>query len=75
MSTGINIFLTRVARSRAIPFSLELDGDHLENRMQEAVSAKILDSISSDLPIALYDDAKKCPYLKYPDGRKVYKID
>ena len=27
MSTGINIFLTRVAQSRSIPFALELNND------------------------------------------------
>ena len=41
MSTGINIFLAQVARSRAIPFALELGGDPVERRMREAVNAEI----------------------------------
>jgi addiction module RelB/DinJ family antitoxin len=75
MSTGINIFLAQVARSRAIPFTLELGADPLERRMQEAVSASISTTIASGSPVALFDDAQKCPYLEYPDGTKVYEID
>ena len=41
MSTGINIFLAQVARSRSIPFVLELGGDPDEPRMREVVNAKI----------------------------------
>jgi len=75
MSTGINIFLAQVARSRAIPFALELSGDPIERRMREAVNAKISATKSSGLPVALYDDKQNRPYLEYPDGRKVYDID
>ena len=75
MSTGINIFLAQVARTRAIPFTLELNGDPLERRMREAVSAKISAVKSSVSPVALYDDLKNRPFLEYPDGRKVYDID
>ena len=75
MSTGINIFLTQVARSRAIPFTLVLDRDPLEHRMHEAVNAEIFLIASSGSPIALYDDAQNRPYLEYSDGRRVYDID
>jgi len=75
MSTGINIFLAQVARTRAIPFALELDGDPIERRMREAVSTKLSDVKSSGSPIALYDDSRNRPFLEYPDGRKVYDID
>ena len=75
MSTGINIFLAHVARSRAIPFTLELSGDPIERRMQEAVGAKVSAVKSSGTPVALYDDLKKCPFLEYPDGRRVYDLD
>jgi addiction module RelB/DinJ family antitoxin len=74
MSTGINIFLAQVARSRAIPFALELDGDSIECRMREAVNAKISAVTSSGSPVALYDDLQKRPFLEYPDGRRVYDI-
>ena len=75
MSTGINIFLAQVARSRAIPFVLELSGDPIERRMREAVSANVSAAESSGSPVALYDDLQKRPFLIYPDGRKVYDID
>ena len=75
MSTGINIYLSQVARTRTIPFTLELSGDPIERRMQEAVDAKVSAAQSSGSPVALYDDMQNRPYLEYPDGRKVYDID
>lgn len=27
------------------------------------------------LPIAGYDDEKDCPYIEYPDGRRIYVED
>ena len=75
MSTGINIFLAQVARSRAIPFALELSGDPIERRMREAVNAKVSTVKSSGSPVALYDNLQNRPFLEYPDGRKVYNIE
>ena len=75
MSTGINIYLAQVARSRAIPFTLELGGDPVERRMREAVNAKVSAVKSSSSPIALYDDLQHRPFLEYPDGRRVYNIE
>ena len=75
MSTGINIFLAQVARSRAIPFALELNCDPIEHRMREAVNAKVSALKSSGSPVALYDDLQNRPFLEYPDGRRVYDID
>ena len=75
MSTGINIFLTQVARSRAIPFPLELSGSPIERRMRDAVSANISTVKSLCLPVALYDDLQNRHFLEYPDGRRVYDID
>ena len=75
MSTGINIYLAQVARSRAIPFALELSGDPMERRMREAVNAEISAAKSSGAPVALYDDLQNRPYLEYPDGRRVYDIE
>ena len=75
MSTGIKIFLTHVARSRSIPFALELSGDPIERRMQEAVNERISSVKSSGSPVALYDELQSRPFLEYPDGRRVYDID
>jgi len=36
LSTGINIYLAQVARSKAIPFALDLGLDPTERRMREA---------------------------------------
>ena len=75
MSTGVNIFLTQVARLRAIPFALELNGDPIERRMREAINASVTAIKSSGSPVALYDDTQNRPFLEYPDGRRVYDID
>jgi len=75
MSTGINIFLTQVARSRSIPFALELNGDSIERSMREAVSAKVSAVKASGSPVELYDDLQNRPYLEYPDGSRVYDIE
>ena len=75
LSTGINIYLTQVARSRAIPFALELGSAPLERRMQEAVQAKINSANEAGLPVALYDEVQKRPFLEYPDGRREYVIE
>ena len=75
MSTGINIYLTHVARSRSIPFALELNGDPIERRMHEVVNERISAVKSSGSPVALYDELQSRPFLEYPDGRRVYDID
>ena len=74
MSTGINIFLAQVARSRAIPFALELSDNPIERRMREVVNTSIAATVSSGSPVALYDDMQNRPFLEYPDGRRVYDI-
>ena len=75
MSTGINIFLAQVARSRAIPFALELSSDPIERRMREAVDTRVSAAKSSGSPVALYDNLQNRPFLEYPDGRRVYDIE
>jgi DNA-damage-inducible protein J len=74
MSTGINIFLTRVAQSRSIPFSLTLESDPLDALMREAVKTKVNETLEAGLPIALFDDVQNRPYLEYQDGRRVYEL-
>jgi DNA-damage-inducible protein J len=74
MSTGINIFLTRVAQSRAIPFTLELESDPVDTLMRETVKTKLDAAHKNGIPIALFDDAQNHPYLEYPSGRRVYEL-
>jgi DNA-damage-inducible protein J len=75
MSTGINIFLTRVAKSRAIPFALEIADDPLDVQMRRAVNASVGNSVRLNAPIALFDDEQNRPYLEYPDGRISYELE
>jgi addiction module RelB/DinJ family antitoxin len=75
MSTGINVFLTRVAQSRSIPFALELDGDPHDTLMRDAVKQKVANTAKNGAPVALYDDVRNCPYLEHSDGRRVYELD
>jgi addiction module RelB/DinJ family antitoxin len=75
LTTGINIFLTRVAQSRSIPFALELDGDPQDMLMRGAVKAKLNKTLESGAPIALFDAEQNRPYLEYADGRRVYELD
>ncbi|MDR1069288.1 MAG: type II toxin-antitoxin system RelB/DinJ family antitoxin [Gracilibacteraceae bacterium] len=74
MSTGINIFLTRVAQSRSIPFALEITDDPLDVQMRKAASASVGNSIRLNAPIALFDDEQNRPYLEYPDGKRSYEL-
>ena len=75
LSTGINIFLTRVAQSRSIPFMLELDSDPQDVLMRGAVRLKLNNAVNNGAPIALFDDELSRPYLEYQDGRRVYELD
>jgi antitoxin component of RelBE/YafQ-DinJ toxin-antitoxin module len=75
MSTGINIFLTRVAQSRAIPFALEIAGDPLDAQMRRAVNASVGNSVRANAPIALFDDEQNRPYLEYSDGKISYELE
>ncbi|GHU49077.1 hypothetical protein FACS1894127_1310 [Clostridia bacterium] len=75
LSTGINIFLTRVAQSRSIPFTLELDSDPQDLLMRGTVKAKIHNMVENGTPIALFDAEQNRPYLEYPDGRRIYELD
>jgi addiction module RelB/DinJ family antitoxin len=75
MSTGINIFLTRVAQSRSIPFALEITDDPLDVQMRRAVSANVGNSIRLNAPIALFDGEQNRPYLEYPNGKRSYELE
>jgi DNA-damage-inducible protein J len=83
MSTGINMYLSRVVQQKGIPFSLTLDrteilGDEamaLENAAIIAVQESIADLQKKGIPIARFDAKQNRPYFEYPDGRRVYDID
>jgi len=84
MSAGITLYLKQVALQRGIPFALtqlsqnqssEIDQKKRteELRAQIVVELRQKDIHSRGLPIALYDDEKKVPYMLYPDGRRTYE--
>jgi DNA-damage-inducible protein J len=75
LSTGINIFLTRVAQTRSIPFALELDSDPQDVLMRGVVKSTLNNAFENGAPIALFDDERNRPYLEYADGRRVYELD
>ena len=80
MTTGIHLFLSSVIRSKGLPFDIKLSREDLlggrvaemERGFQKAVAGAIDRDRAEGYPIALYDKAKKCPYLEYPDGRREY---
>ncbi|MDR0196597.1 MAG: hypothetical protein LBI36_00035 [Oscillospiraceae bacterium] len=58
-----------------ITFSCDITGDPRDALMRDAVNQKVADATQIGAPTALYDDARNCPYLQYPDGRRVYELD
>jgi len=82
MSSGITIFLTKVAAEKAIPFPLsaarEKELGETAWKFEQAAVHSVRNALAQkrfdDVPIARYDAKKKRPYLEYPDGRKDYGI-
>jgi DNA-damage-inducible protein J len=76
MSTGVNIYLSRVVDDKGIPFDLKLrlhdSAKTIENKAKAAVAEAIQAMKKKGTPIARYDDEKKQPYLEYPDGKRKY---
>jgi addiction module RelB/DinJ family antitoxin len=83
LSAGINLYLSRVAAMKGIPFPLMLDRETVlgedaaafEKRAVGAVRAAIGHSVSNGAPVALFDPILKRPYLQYPNGDKQYDIE
>jgi len=63
----------------AIPLMREYIRSKGEYRFGQAAPAMVHESFAEAnyemTPVARYDEAKKCPYLEYPDGRRVYTPD
>jgi DNA-damage-inducible protein J len=83
MSTGITIYLTRVAAQQEIPFPLSLEksseidkkADLIEGDAKNAVQEAIVEMKAKGIPVALYDPIKKQPYLKLSNGKKQYSLE
>ena len=84
MSAGIVLYLNQVVDQRGIPFPLqagrgrptemELRKQVEELKAQMAVGSKIKGMRGRGVPVALYDDQQKRPYLEYPGGQRVYDL-
>jgi len=88
LSAGISVYLAAVARARGIPFKLEAGQDSAPDNIDNAdllatmekherlaqalVDAEIAKSRANGLPVALYDSARKEPYLLFADGTRQY---
>lgn len=80
MTAGVNLYINGIIRARGLPFDVKLsrsellgkDDAQIEAGFQKAVAAAIAQKRIKNLPVALYDTERRCPYLEYPDGRKVY---
>ena len=80
MSSGVNIFLTKVASEQRIPFSLALDREDIigydaykiEQAMVACVREEMAEYQRRGSPIARYDAKAERAYLEYPDGRREY---
>ena len=86
LSTGVNLYLNQVARQQGIPFPLiqitqdkrndmELRKQIEELKAQTVVESRIQETLNRGVPVALYDNQQKRPYMQYPDGRQVFEID
>jgi addiction module RelB/DinJ family antitoxin/mutator protein MutT len=73
LSTGINLFLARVARQRAIPFSLTLDRNEILG--SESVENELSAMKREGIPAARFDEKRAYPYLEYPDGARKYSLE
>ncbi|MDR1795996.1 MAG: type II toxin-antitoxin system RelB/DinJ family antitoxin [Clostridiales Family XIII bacterium] len=80
MSSGVAIYLAKVAAEQAIPFALTLNREEEIGKdayaFEQAAALAARDSIQrmqyEASPVARYDDEKKQPYLEYADGRREY---
>ena len=82
MSSGINIFLSKVAAEQRVPFSLTLKREYIigeeDSRFEQAAALLLREELAeykaAGKPVARYDEKNRRPYLEYPDGRKEYTI-
>jgi DNA-damage-inducible protein J len=83
LSTGINLFLTQVARQRAIPFSLTLNRNEILGSESMSIEREAIETVENELsamkregiPVARFDEKRACPYLEYSDGTRKYSLE
>jgi addiction module RelB/DinJ family antitoxin len=80
LSSGLNLYLRRVAAEHAIPFPLALTREELlgpesaarERDMEQAVQNAIVQTQSEGRPIARFDFERGLAFLEHADGRREY---
>ena len=80
MTVGVNLYINSIIRAGGLPFDVKLSREellgkktaHMEAGFQKEVTASISADRADGYPVALYDADRKCPYLEYPDGKRVY---
>ena len=83
ISSGVNIFLSKVVTEQGIPFPVTIDRAEtmgydtlrFEKAAVSIVREEIADMMYGGKPVARYDATTKRPYLEYPDGRREYSIE
>jgi DNA-damage-inducible protein J len=83
MSSGINVFLTKVATERGIPFALSAahaseigaDAYAFEQAAVSVVRERVKEMRYDAAPVARFDDERRRPYLEYADGRRDYELE
>jgi DNA-damage-inducible protein J len=80
MTTGIVLYLKQVVSQQGIPFFLTqnhqgnnemgIRKEIEELKSQMAINSKTIAMKERGMPVALYDEQKKRPYLEYPDGQR-----
>jgi addiction module RelB/DinJ family antitoxin len=83
LSSGVNIFLSKVANDKAIPFALSLDRKSImsedaymfEQAAVDVVREQIGKTLYLGKPVARFDSEKGQPYLEYADGYREYELE
>ena len=83
ISSGVNIFLSKVVAEQGIPFPVTVeraetmgyDTIQFEKAAVSIVREEIADMMYGGKPVARYDATAKRPYMEYPDGRREYSIE
>jgi addiction module RelB/DinJ family antitoxin len=81
MTSAVNVFLRKAVAERAIPFEVSAKNpplaagytrDKLSRAFSLAVESAVAEQRRNGVPVALYDEERKQPYLEMPNGERQY---
>lgn len=83
LSAAINMYLHQIELKKGIPFEISLpkaeeklsQTEIMKRNIQAAIHAEVQELKENEIPIAMFDEETKRPYLLYPDGRKEFLSD